>query len=154
MQIKNKILIVGNLFQMQYTKFLQVKTDTDSHPSKSVRRDTSPPPRWSDHSEQHNSTHLPASTDLTREADNTFISTPCHLTMWHLPLWRYSSIVAVSQMWNSGFYHPVLGKEERSGRWRERFPFNLDPPKWKETECWQACESSTAGSTGELQRPV
>lgn len=95
-----------------------------------------------------------ASSDLTREGDNTFISIPCHLTMWHLPLWRYSSIVAVAQMWNSSFYHPVLGKEERSGRWRKWFLFNLDPPKWKETACWQVCERSTAGATGEHQRPV
>ncbi len=32
---------------------------TQTHPSKSVRHDTSPPRRWSDHSQQHNSTHLP-----------------------------------------------------------------------------------------------
>lgn len=42
-----------------------------------------------------------ASSDLSQEGDNTFISIPCHLTMWHLPLWRYSSVVTVAQMWNS-----------------------------------------------------
>lgn len=90
-----------------------------------------------------------ASSDLTREGDNTFISTPCHLAMWRLPLWRYSSIVAVLsdvklRLLSSCFW----GEEERSGRWRKRFLFNLDPPKWRETACWQACERSTAGSTG------
>lgn len=64
-------------------------------------------------------------------------------------LWRYSSIVADAQMWEkSGFYHPVSGEEERSGRWRKWFLFNLGPPKWKEAACWQASDGSPAGSTG------
>lgn len=67
--------------------------------------------------------------------------------MWHLPLWRYSGIVAVAQMCDSSFYHPVLGKE-KSGRWRKWFLFNLEPPKWKEIACWQVCERSTAGASG------
>lgn len=79
-----KIVTVGSLFQLQYTKFLSVKTDTDTHPSESVRHDTSPPPHWSDHSEQHNIYW--ASSDVTREGDNTFISIPSCLAMSVLPL--------------------------------------------------------------------
>lgn len=60
-----------------------------------MRHGAAPPPHWSDHSQQQNSRHIPASSDLTREGDSTFISIPCHLTMWHFP---FEGTVALLQL--------------------------------------------------------
>lgn len=152
-----KILTVEGFFQVQYTKLLHRKTGTDTYPSKSVHHDTFSSTTLVRSLRATLRSHTSTGPPLISPGKETTLSNQHPAVISQCAISPFEGTVALLQfslMWNSCFYHPVLGKEEKSGRWRMRFLFNLDPPKWKETACWQACERSTAGSTGELQRPV